>query len=101
MNTEKKVVNEYRLYVNGLFGRNRKVKGEGFAICETPENEPLTNDELTIKVNEVIAREKIKSGRVKVYVSKVTETKYDGYTERLITLFGAETLRLFNIGETK
>lgn len=74
-------VHDYGVILNGLWGRNRKVKREYFNFLMDQPNE-LTEEELDVKLKEFINKINLKSGSatVKVYkVQKSTET-YDGVT---------------------
>jgi len=66
-------VNEYRIFVNGLFGRNRKVKREGFSLIEKPFDAPILGEDaldllVSMKLNDI----KLKYGKVSVTMNKVT-----------------------------
>lgn len=74
-------VNDYGVIVNGLFGRNRKVKREYFNLAVDQPKE-LTEEEIDVKLKEFINKLNLKAGSaiVKVYkVEKSTET-IDGVT---------------------
>lgn len=75
------LVNDYGVSVNGLFGRNRKVKREYFNLLMDQPNE-LTEEEIDVKLKEFINKINLKAGSasVKLYkVEKTTET-IDGVT---------------------
>lgn len=93
-----KIVNEYRIYVKGLFGRNRTVKSEGFSLIEKPIDDPiLTESELDSLVENRLKEIKLKNGRVSVNVNKVTYENNHGYTTKIFMPFDAKTLKVYTI----
>jgi hypothetical protein len=77
---------EYRLQVNGIFGRNRKPKFETFLILETDASEPMDMEKLKALAGEKIAEIKVKSGRVCVTKTPVTIEQHDGHTFKSMML---------------
>lgn len=71
MNT---VVNEYTLYLQGIFGRNRTSKFESFKLVQLPiDSAPLTESELDAMVDTKKAEIKLKSHtRLFVKVNQLT-----------------------------
>lgn len=76
-------VNEYSVFVNGLFGRNRKVKREVFTLTERPYSEPILSvDALDLLVAMKFNDIKLKYGKASVTVNKVTIENDNGMTIR-------------------
>ena len=66
-------VNVYYLNINGLFGRNRKVKREVFSLIEKPFDAPILGEDaldllVSMKLNDI----KLKYGKASVTMNKVT-----------------------------
>lgn len=93
-----KVVNEYRVFVVGLFGRNRSVKREGFSLVELPVDQALLNEsDLDKLVAEKIASIKLKYGTVSVNVNEVTYKNEYGFESKEYMPFSAKTLKTYKI----
>lgn len=74
-------LNDYSVSVNGLFGRNRKVKREYFDLVIDQPNE-LTEEEIDVKLTEFINKLNLKAGTATVMLYKVEKTTriIDGVT---------------------
>lgn len=91
----KKNVFEYRLHLNGIFGRNRKAKFDTFPICDSDVK--LSGLDLSEKAVKVLASTKAKSGcKYRVVETPVTiEENVLGdnhYTTRLTECFSGVTV---------
>lgn len=83
----KRDVIEYRLQVNGIFGRNRKEKFETFLLAEIDSGETIEADDLRRLAESKMSEIKVKSGRVLVKRFPVTiETLEDGMVIRGMTI---------------
>ena len=69
-----KIVNDYTLYVNGVFGRNRKAKFESFKLVELPVGESLNEIDLDKLVQDKINEIRLRN-QTRCFV-KVNELKY-------------------------
>lgn len=69
-----KIVNDYTLYVNGVFGRNRKAKFESFKLVELPAGESLNEIDLDKLVQDKINEIRLRN-QTRCFV-KVNELKY-------------------------
>lgn len=86
---------EYRLYVKGLFGRNRKVKGDSLALVDVPVEAPAISDSmLNSLVADKLASIKAKPGLAwKVLATDVTITRNGGpFVSRSFMMFTGKTV---------
>ncbi len=92
-------VNEYRIFVVGLFGRNRKVKREGFSLTERPYSEPVLNEsDLDALVSTKLAEIKLKYGKASVTMNKVTIENDNGIIIRSQLLqFNVAPLKTYEV----
>ena len=96
-------VNEYRIFVVGLFGRNRKVKREGFSLTERPYDEPVLGDDaidllVSMKFNDI----KLKYGKASVSMNKVTIENDNGCIIRSQLLqFNVAPIKTYEVKQWK
>lgn len=69
-----KIVNEYTLYVEGIFNRNRKAKFESFKLAQIPVGESLNELDLDKLVQEKLNEIRLRN-QTRCFV-KVNELKY-------------------------
>jgi len=69
-----KIVNEYTLYVEGIFNRNRKAKFESFKLTQIPVGESLNELDLDKLVQEKLNEIRLRN-QTRCFV-KVNELKY-------------------------
>lgn len=96
----KTIINEYRLHIRGLFGRNRKAKFDSFTLVEKPiADAMLTDDELKALIRSKLVEIKAKTGSVKVLVNEVTLENDSGVMIRSFQLFNDKTVATTTVEE--
>lgn len=92
-------VNVYYLNINGLFGRNRKVKREMLILTERPYGEPVLSFDaidslVSMKFNDI----KLKYGKASVTMNKVTIENDNGVIIRSQLLqFNVAPLKTYEV----
>jgi len=92
-----KTVNEYTLYLQGVFGRNRKPKFELFKLAQIDVSEPALNEEALDKlVQDKLKEIKLKSStRQFVKVNELTY-KFEGdFSIMECKPFDAKTVKVY------
>lgn len=86
-------VNEYRLQIKGIFGRNRKVKFETFPLTEIPIDQTADEADIRRLAQAKIAEVRVKSGSVKVTKTPITIEKGEFFISRshMISLLADNT----------
>lgn len=76
----------YTLFVNGLFGKNRKVKHDNFVLAQDCE-QALTPGQVKALAEEKIASLKVKMGTWRMTEQPVVLDTTSGYAARSFKLF--------------
>ena len=79
-------LDEYKLSVTGLFGRNRKVKFESFTIHECAAGSEVSESFIKELADKKMAEIKVKSGRVRVLIYPVTVETFQGIEMKSTTI---------------